>query len=136
MSPSATPHMVELPNSVHQLPTGSKAMRRTNGQRWIELTLGVKRSADLPDLSDLDKKLPKDRKYMTRDQLASIGLQAKVGITPMIGVNDVKCENFTVANAQQVTSFSQSNTFVRTLGFWAIGADPNRSYLNVFKAFH
>src|SRR5581483_11876724 len=71
MSPSATAHMVELPNSVHQLPTGSKAMRRTNGQRWIELTLGVKRSADLPDLSDLDKKLPKDRKYMTRDQLAS-----------------------------------------------------------------
>jgi kumamolisin len=37
--------MVELPNSVHQLPTGSKAMRRTSGQRWIELTLGVKRSA-------------------------------------------------------------------------------------------
>lgn len=71
MSPSATPHMVELPNSVHQLPTGSKAMRRTNGQRWIELTLGVKRTADLPDLSDLDNKLPKARKYMTRDQLGS-----------------------------------------------------------------
>ncbi len=71
MSPSATPHMVELPNSVHQLPTGSKAMRRTNGQRWIELTLGVKRSADLPDLSDLDNKLPKARNYMTRDQLES-----------------------------------------------------------------
>ena len=51
MSPSATPHMVALPNSIHQLPTGSRAIRRTNGQRWIELTLGVKRSADLPDLS-------------------------------------------------------------------------------------
>jgi len=63
--------MVALPNSVHQLPTGSKAMRRTNGQRWIELTLGVKRSADLPDLSDLDNKLPKARKYMTRDTLES-----------------------------------------------------------------
>ena len=49
---------VELPNSVHQLPTGSKAMRRTSEQRWIELTVGVRRSQQLPDLSSLDDKLP------------------------------------------------------------------------------
>jgi kumamolisin len=72
MSHSAvTTNMVELPNSIHQLPTGSKAIRKTSGQRWIELTLGVKRAAPLPDLSDLDNKLPKARKYMTRDKLKS-----------------------------------------------------------------
>ncbi len=63
--------MVELPNSFHQLPTGSKAIRRTSGQRWVELTLGVRRKKQLPDLSKLDNKLPAARTYMTRDQLES-----------------------------------------------------------------
>jgi kumamolisin len=36
----------------------------------MELTLGVKRTKPLPDLSALDDKLPADRTYMTRDQLA------------------------------------------------------------------
>jgi kumamolisin len=67
---SANPKMVELPNSVHQLPIGSKAIHRTNGQKWLELTVGVRRSQQLPDLSDLDNKLPAQRTYMTRDQLA------------------------------------------------------------------
>lgn len=62
--------MVELPNSVHQLPVGSKAVHRTNGQKWLELTVGVRRSQQLPDLSNLDNKLPAARTYMTREQLA------------------------------------------------------------------
>jgi len=62
--------MVELPNSIHQLPVGSKALHRTNGQKWLELTVGVRRSKELPDLSALDNKLPAERTYMTRDQLA------------------------------------------------------------------
>ena len=69
--PAKISNAVELPNSVHQLPTGSKAMRRTSEQRWIELTVGVRRSQQLPDLSSLDDKLPGARTYMTRDQLAS-----------------------------------------------------------------
>jgi hypothetical protein len=32
---------------------------------------GRKRASPLPDLSDLDNKLPKARKYMTRDKLKS-----------------------------------------------------------------
>jgi kumamolisin len=62
--------MVVLPGSSHPVPVGSKAIRRTSGHRWVELTAGVKRSKPLPDLSALDDKLPADRKYLTREQLA------------------------------------------------------------------
>src|ERR1700722_14218225 len=68
---SATPKMVELPNSVHQLPVGSKAVHRTSGQKWLGLTVGVRRSRELPDLSSLANKLPAARTYMTRDVLTS-----------------------------------------------------------------
>jgi kumamolisin len=59
----------ELPNSVHHLPAGSIAQRRTNPSQWLELTLGVRRLKDLPDLSALDKVLPSKRRYMTHDDL-------------------------------------------------------------------
>ncbi len=58
-----------LANSLHHLPPGSVAKRRTNPNRWLELTVGVRRRKPLPDLSALDAKLPGERKYMTRDQL-------------------------------------------------------------------
>jgi len=61
--------MVELPSSVHHIPVGSKALRKTNGRQWLEVTVGVKPIKPLPDLSTLDHKLPADRKYMTREQL-------------------------------------------------------------------
>ena len=62
--------MVALPGSAHPVPVGSKAVRQTSGQRWLELTIGVRPIKPLPDLSALDQKLPADRKYMTREQLA------------------------------------------------------------------
>jgi len=62
---------VALTNSVHPIPPGSKAVRRTNPNRWIELTLGVRRSADLTGLSALDGVLPGQRAYMTRDELTA-----------------------------------------------------------------
>ena len=58
-----------LSNSMHHLPAGSVAKQRTNPNRWLELTLGVRRLKDLPDLSALDSKPPGERRYMTRDQL-------------------------------------------------------------------
>jgi chitinase len=77
-----------------------------------------------------------DAANATRSQLASIGLAAKVGVTPMTGINDVTCENFTTANAQQLESFAQASTFVTTLGYWALGRDPSHAYLNIFHQFH
>ena len=67
----ANPQLVAMPGSIHALPPGSKAMRRTNPQHWIDLTLGVRRKVDLPDLSALDDVAPGQRQYMTRDQMAS-----------------------------------------------------------------
>ena len=58
-----------LANSLHHLPPGSVAKRKTNPNKWIELTLGVRRLKQLPDLSALDNTRPAERKYMTRDQL-------------------------------------------------------------------
>jgi kumamolisin len=58
-----------LSNSMHHLPAGSVAKQRTNPNKWIELTVSVRRLKDLPDLSALDTKPPGERRYMTRDQL-------------------------------------------------------------------
>jgi kumamolisin len=56
----------ELKNSLHALPPGSVALRKTRPHDRLELTLGVIRRKDLPDLSDLDEKKPGERTYMTR----------------------------------------------------------------------
>ncbi len=48
---------VALPTSVHHIPVGSKALRKTSSSKWIELTIGVKPVKPLPDLSALDDKL-------------------------------------------------------------------------------
>lgn len=67
---TGTVKMVALPGSTHPAPVGSTAVRPTSGQRWLELTVGVKRTRPLPDLSALDDRLPADRTYMTREQMA------------------------------------------------------------------
>jgi chitinase len=77
-----------------------------------------------------------DAAAATEKQLASAGISAKVGITPMVGKNDVACENFTTADAQQVATFAQANAYVRLLAFWAIGADPSHAYVAAFHPFH
>jgi chitinase len=77
-----------------------------------------------------------DAASATQGQLASIGLAAKVGVTPMAGKNDVMCEDFTVANAGQLETFAQANGYVRLLAYWAIGADPGHTYLSAFHPFH
>jgi kumamolisin len=64
------PARVELANSAHRIPPGAKAMRKTNPNAWLEVTLGVVRKADLPDLSKLEALKPADRTYLTHKQLA------------------------------------------------------------------
>jgi kumamolisin len=62
-------HNVPLPNSTHTLPAGSLIQRRTSPHQWIEVTLGVARKQKLPSLATMENQKPRDRKYMTRDQL-------------------------------------------------------------------
>ena len=45
-----------------------------------------------------------------------------LGITPMIGKNDMAGEIFTLSNAQTVLTFAKANG-VHRLAFWALGRD-------------
>ena len=47
---------------------------------------------------------------------------AMVGITPMIGVNDLNAEKFSLDNAKTVTEFAAKNG-VGMLSFWSVGRD-------------
>ncbi len=60
---------VQLANSIHTLPAGSVLQRKTSPREWIEVTLGLKRQRALPSLAAMEKLKPRDRRYMTRDQL-------------------------------------------------------------------
>lgn len=57
-------------------------------------------------------------------QLKSLGLTVRVGITPMIGVNDTPGETFTLDDAQVVANYALANSnSVALLAFWSIGRD-------------
>jgi chitinase len=57
-------------------------------------------------------------------QLKSVGLNARGGITPMIGVNDTAGETFTLDDAQVVLNYAQANpNVVALLAFWSVGRD-------------
>jgi chitinase len=72
----------------------------------------------------------------TNGQIQALGTSSHVGVTPMIGVNDTTCEDFTTDNATALVTFAQSNDFIDLLAFWAVGADDDHSYLNIFKTLH
>ena len=46
----------------------------------------------------------------TEAQISSLGLSSKIGITPMIGVNDVASEVFTLADAQALVDYALGAT--------------------------
>lgn len=77
MSASVPAKRTQLPNTQHHLPPGSVMLRQTNPNQRIELTLGVRRKKNLPDLSALDLVGPTKRRYLSRDDLkATYGADA------------------------------------------------------------
>ena len=50
-------------------------------------------------------------------------LNAKLGITVMIGVNDSSNEVFGLSDAQTVTSYATPNASIARLSFWSVGRD-------------
>jgi hypothetical protein len=57
-------------------------------------------------------------------QLKSLGMTARIGITPMIGINDTPGETFTLDDAQVVVNYALANgNTVALLAFWSIGRD-------------
>jgi hypothetical protein len=56
-------------------------------------------------------------------QLNANGLSFNLGITPMIGLNDVSPEVTTLNDAQQIESFAQGNSRVTRIAMWSVGRD-------------
>jgi chitodextrinase len=63
----------------------------------------------------------------TEQQIAGVGLSAKIGITPMIGVNDVASEVFTLADAQALLDYARSDSNVVRLAMWSVARDNGNS---------
>lgn len=59
----------------------------------------------------------------TITQLKRLGLNADVGITPMIGMNDSPGETFSLADAQAVLKFGREHKQVALLSFWSVSRD-------------
>jgi chitinase len=68
----------------------------------------------------------------TRNQLATAGLDADIGVTPMIGVNDVNTEIFRLSDATGLVNFANSNSFITRLSMWSVSRDnggcPNAGF--------
>lgn len=62
----------------------------------------------------------------TYQQIQTAGLtKAKIGITPMIGNNDIAGEVFTIDDANMVLKFAQTTEWVSYLSYWSINRDTN-----------
>jgi len=56
-------------------------------------------------------------------QLEEIGLDVQIVVTPMIGINDVTSEVFTLEDAQQLVDFAESNDDVAGISMWSLSRD-------------
>jgi chitinase len=64
----------------------------------------------------------------TERQLDSLGMtNTKIGITPMIGVNDISSEVFTLADANALLNFAKSDPRVSELSMWSVARDNGNS---------
>ena len=62
----------------------------------------------------------------TYQQAQAAGLTTShIGITPMIGKNDVEDEVFTLSDATEVVQWAQQTSWMRVLAFWSVNRDNN-----------
>ncbi len=59
----------------------------------------------------------------TENQIKAAGLNATVGMTPMIGVNDTNTEIFTLNDAQTVLNFANAHSYVSRIAIWSLARD-------------
>lgn len=67
-------------------------------------------------------KLSTQAAQSVKAQLATLGMNSKVGITNMIGVNDDGFI-FTTTNAKTIYDYAAANTFVGLTSFWSLNRD-------------
>jgi len=91
----------------------------------------------------------------THNQVVAAGLNASIGVTPMIGINDVNTEIFQLSDAQSLLNFANANSYITRLAMWSVARDnggcPNQgfasptcsgisqanwAFANIFKPFH
>ena len=56
-------------------------------------------------------------------QVKAAGLTSPIGVIPMIGVNDVSPEVFTLADASLLAAFAASNAYIARLSMWSVSRD-------------
>ena len=60
----------------------------------------------------------------TEAQLSKLGLTSTtIGVVPMIGINDTSSEIFTLADAQQLTSYAATDSKISALSMWSLARD-------------
>jgi chitinase len=59
----------------------------------------------------------------THSQVVSAGLTASIGVTPMIGINDVNTEIFQLSDAQSLLNFAQANSYISRIAMWSVARD-------------
>lgn len=68
----------------------------------------------------------------THNQVVAAGLTATIGVTPMIGINDVNTEIFQLSDAQMLLNFANANTYISRLSMWSVSRDngscPNQGF--------
>ena len=68
----------------------------------------------------------------THNQVVAAGLSATIGVTPMIGINDVNTEIFQLSDAQGLLSFANANSYITRLSMWSVARDngscPNQGF--------
>jgi chitinase len=68
-----------------------------------------------------------DAAVATEHQLDGLGLNAKIGVTPMIGVNDIASEVFTLADAQSLVDYAKTDPRIALLSMWSAARDNGNS---------
>lgn len=68
----------------------------------------------------------------THNQVVAAGLTASIGVTPMIGINDVNTEIFQLADATSLLNFANANSYITRLSYWSVARDngscPNQGF--------
>lgn len=59
----------------------------------------------------------------TKAQVDSLGLSSTIGVTPMIGRNDVASEVFTLSDAATLVTFAKANSYITRLSMWSVSRD-------------
>src|SRR5215203_1016683 len=91
----------------------------------------------------------------THNQVVAAGLTATIGVTPMIGINDVNTEIFQLADAQSLLNFANANSYITRIAMWSVARDngscagqgfaspvcsgitqSNWAFSSILKAFH